>query len=349
MNFSEIEIQQLKNRLKEGKNLADFANLINFVNNLNCTKLKLPHKPISIKQIYHYYFNLESKYTEHRIPKKSGAERVIHAPEQTLKRIQRQLSIIFTQLYQPTDAAHGFIPNRSIVTNAKTHVGKKYVFNIDLQEFFPTIHFGRIKAIIQLPEYGFSPELAHITANFCCYKGRLPQGSPASPIITNIVCRRLDYRIMGLTQKHGFTFTRYADDITISFDNATNETKQKVGYGLEMILKEEGFLVNDKKTRIAIQSQRQEVTGLTVNKKLNVHNQYTKNIRAIFHNWEKYGADFVKERFATFYIHEKGFKKNKTIPEIENVLLGKILFLGMVRGKNDNIFKVFLDKMKNLN
>lgn len=341
MEFTTDEIQTIKTALQNGKNLADLTNLLNLVGEWIAQKLVLEYKPFSIKQVYHYYYNLESKYKEYRITKKSGGERVIHAPEETLKRIQRRLNVILSHLYEPTEAAHGFVMNQSIVSNAQPHVGRKNVFNLDLQDFFPTIHFGRIKAVLQLPEYGFTSELAHIVANFCCFQGKLPQGSPVSPILTNIVCRRMDYRISGLAAKHGFTYTRYADDITLSFDELSNEAKHKMGFGLGKILKEEGFIVNNKKTRLLTPNQRQEVTGVVVNEKLNVNRRYIRSIRAILHNWQKHGLEATQARFIDFYPQEKGFKRNKTIPDLRKVLLGKIQFLRMVRGESDEFFKAY--------
>lgn len=346
MDFTPDELQTITTTLRSGKNLADLTALLNLIGSLVAQKLELTHKPFSVRQVYHYYYNLESKYKEHRMPKKSGGERVIHAPEETLKQIQRRLNIILSRLYQPTEAAHGFVLNRSIVTNAQPHVGRKHVFNLDLTDFFPTIHFGRIKAVLQLPDYGLTPELAHIVANFCCLQGRLPQGSPASPILTNLVCRQMDNRITGLATKHGFTYTRYADDITLSFDDVPAEAIHKLEYGLGKILEEEGFLVNGKKTRLLRPNQRQEVTGVVVNQKTNVNRAYIRSVRAILHNWQKQGLEPTKARFESLYPTQKGFKRNKKIPNIENVLFGKIQFLGMVRGKEDKIFEKFL---KNLN
>lgn len=349
MEFTPDEQQFIRTTLQAGKNLADLTNLLNDVGRLIAEKLTLVHKPFSIKQVYHYYFNLESKYKEHRMPKKSGGERIIHAPEQTLKRIQRLLNVILSQLYVPTEAAHGFVLNRSIVTNARPHVGRKNVFNLDLQDFFPTIHFGRVKAVLQLPDYGLTPELAHIVANFCCYQGRLPQGSPVSPIMTNLVCRRMDYRISGLATKHGFTYTRYADDITLSFDEVSAEAIHKMEYGLSKILTEEGFSVNTKKTRLLRPNQQQTVTGVVVNQKTNVNRTYIRNIRAILHNWKKHGTAPTKARFESLYPQEKGFRRNKKIPDMRNVLFGKIQFLSMVRGEYDMVFKTFLKELDQIN
>lgn len=344
MEFTPDEQQAITAILRSGSNLADFTTLLNLVSGLIAEKLELAHKPFSVRQVYHYYYNLESKYNEHRIAKRSGGERVIHAPEERLKQIQRLLNIILSRLYLPSEAAHGFVLNRSIVTNAQPHVARQCVFNLDLKDFFPTIHFGRIKAVLQLPDYGLTPELAQIVANFCCFQGHLPQGSPASPILTNLVCKRMDYRIGGLAAKHGVTYTRYADDITLSFDDIPNESIYKVSYGLKKIIEEEGFTVNGKKTRLLMPNQRQEVTGVIVNTKTNVNRTYIRNLRAILHNWQKHGLQPTQARFEQLYPAGKGFKRNKKIPDIKNVLAGKIQFLSMVRGE-DKIHEEFLKQL----
>ena len=337
MEFTPDELQMITGALRSGKNLADLTTLLNLVGELIAKKLELEHKSFSVRQVYHYNYNLESKYKEHRMPKKSGGERIIHAPEERLKQIQRLLNVVMSHLYQPSEAAHGFVRNRSIVTNARPHVGKQHVFNIDLKDFFPTIHFGRIKAVLQLPDYGLTPELAHIVANFCCLQGRLPQGSPASPILTNLVCKRLDYRISGLAAKHGLAYTRYADDISLSFNQVPDESLNRFNYGLGKILEEEGFTVNDKKTRLLRPNQRQEVTGLTVNEKTNVNRAYIRNLRAILHNWQKYGQEASQARFEQFHQQTTDFEQKRKIPKLENVLYGKVQFLKMVRGEEDRI------------
>lgn len=342
MEFTPDELQTITNTLRSGRNLADLTTLLNLTGELIAKKLELEHKSFSVRQVYHYYYNLESKYKEHRMPKKSGGERIIHAPEERLKQIQRLLNVVFSHLYQPSEAAHGFVRNRSIVTNARPHVGKQHVFNIDLKDFFPTIHFGRVKAVLQLPDYGLTPELAHIVANFCCLQGRLPQGSPASPIITNLVCKRLDYRISGLAAKHGLTYTRYADDISLSFDQLSHESRKSFSYGLGKILDEEGFMVNGKKTRLLRPNQRQEVTGVVINEKINVNRDYIRNLRAILHNWQKQGEETTQVRFEQLYPKTAVFQRKRKIPKLQNVLYGKIQFLKMVRGGEDKDIQNFL-------
>jgi RNA-directed DNA polymerase len=336
MEFTQIEIEELKQKLRQGQKLDDLADLVNHVINLQNLKSGTQYKPISGKKLKYYYANINKKYINFEIPKKTGGTRPIAAPDKFLKKVQRRINLVLSLIFQPKQAAHGFVENRSIVTNAKIHVQKKHVLNIDLKEFFPSIHYGRLKAVLQLKPFESNPEFAHLISNICCLKGILPQGAPTSPIFTNIVCQRLDSKLVKLAQDYHCFFTRYADDITFSSDK--NKFKEEFLSKLDALIKSEGFSINEKKTRIQKKVNRQEVTGIIVNQKLNLSRDYIKNVRAILNNWEKYGYEKASAKFGQYYPQEKGFVRNKSIPRMENVIMGKILFLGMVRGKNDPIY-----------
>jgi RNA-directed DNA polymerase len=366
MEFSQIEITNFKVKLKQGQSLDDLADLVNYFIETQNQKTGTNYSLISPKRLKHYYYNINKKYLTFEIPKKTGGTRTITAPDKFLKKVQRRINLLLTLFFEPKCAAHGFIEQRSIVTNAKVHVGKKYVLNVDLKDFFPTVNFGRIKSVLQLPvfsirrdyfandethleifyKFGLKPEFAQIISNICCYESRLPQGAPTSPIITNIVCQRLDNKLVKLAKEYHCFYTRYADDITFSCnkDRFNKEFFNKLNENIES----EGFLINKKKSRIQKRAVRQEVTGITVNEKLNVQQEYIRKVRATLNNWEKYGYKKANTKFALFYNQDKGFIRNKFIPPMESVLRGKILFLGMVRGKDDKIFLKYKNKFDEL-
>jgi RNA-directed DNA polymerase len=367
MEYSQLEIENFKNKLQQGKTLEDLADLVNYVIGVQNQKEGTNYKPVSTQRLKHYYANINKKYVNFDIPKKTGGIRTITAPDKFLKKIQRRINLLLTLFFKPKPATHGFLKNRSIVTNAKIHVGKKYVLNVDLKDFFPTIHYGRIKSVLELPtfklytefsfpnssiklpafiEFGLSPEFAKIIANFCCYESKLPQGAPTSPIITNLVSQRLDYKLVSLAKEYHCFYTRYADDITFSCDK--KRFKEDFLKKLEEIINSEGFKINEKKTRIQNKVVRQEVTGITVNEKMNLPRTYIHKVRAALNNWEKEGYEKANAKFASFYPQEKGFLRNKTIPPMESVLRGKILFLGMVRGKEDVMFLKYNNKLNEL-
>lgn len=372
MEYSQIEINNFKQKLQQGQTLDDLADLVNYVIEVQNQKDGTNYKLVSVKRLKHYYANINNKYANFVIPKKTGGTRTITAPDKFLKKVQRRINLLLTFFFEPKFAAHGFLDARSIVTNARNHVGKKYVLNVDLKDFFPSIHFGRIKAVLQLPifgvraehlpfdsnkidtlliletlyKFGIKPEFAHIISNFCCYESKLPQGAPTSPIITNIVSQSLDYKLVKFAKAYHCFYTRYADDITFSCNKARfDDVFLKK---LNEIIISEGFLINEKKTRVQNKTVRQEVTGVTVNEKLNLQQDYIRNVRAMLHNWEKYGYENANAKFAKFYPREKGFMRNKVIPPLESVVSGKIMFLGMVRGKEDVLYKKYNDQLKKL-
>jgi RNA-directed DNA polymerase len=346
MEWTKEDQRYIKDCLVKGRDITDLLNLINWViqrqNQAGNTKYLL----ISEKSFKFTYAKINSLYGRFEIPKKTGGTREILAPTRQLKKIQRRINLILNSLFIPKNAAHGFVSNRSIVTNAKIHVAKKHVLNIDLKDFFPSTHFGRVRAVLKLQPFEMSDQMAHYIANFCCYQGKLPQGAPTSPTLTNIVCRKLDYKLVEFAKSKFTYYTRYADDMTFSCDK--NKFTESFHSELTDIITSEGFVVNDKKTRHQRKYNRQEVTGITVNEKLNVSRNYIRNIRAILSNWEKQGYEKATLKFMEHYPNEKGYSRNKVIPKMENVVHGKIMFLGMVRGKEDKIYKQYLTKYNKL-
>jgi RNA-directed DNA polymerase len=205
-----------------------------------------------------------------------------------------------------TDMAHGFVADRSIVTNARPHLHASVVVNLDLKDFFPTLGFRRIKGMFEGLGYGeeaasifalltSEPDIEDVELDgvryFVAHSARkLPQGSPASPAVTNIVCRRLDKRLGGMAKRLGFAYTRYADDLT--FSSATKPAEGEVGKLLRRarwIVKQEGFSEHEKKTRILRRGRRQEVTGVVVNDKASVPRDVLKRFRAVLYQVHKDG------------------------------------------------------------
>ncbi len=346
MELAQQHIDHIKHQVMQGETLEDLKSLINYIIDLQNDALGTTYKHISTKRLSYYFVHRDKKYLTFEIPKKTGGFRNITAPDKFLKKVQRRINFTLDILFKPKAAAHGFVPGRSIVSNAQMHVGKNYVYNVDLKDFFPTIHYGRIKAVLQLYPFRMKPDFAHIISHLCCYQGVLPQGAPTSPILTNIICQQLDKSLVYLAKFYQCYYTRYADDITFSSNqDAFNEDFYD---NLEANIEFRGFKLNDKKTRKQKRTQRQEVTGIVVNEKLNLQRTYIKKIRAMLFNWEKDGLQVCQKEFKKYYPLEKGFMRNKTIPPFENVLMGKILFLGMVRGKEDKYFKIFSDTYKKL-
>lgn len=305
-------------------------------------------KPYSLRQLnYHAHSKINTKrYISFKIPKKKiGEYRIIDAPNPTLKGMQRALNYALQQIYTPSPAAMGFTPGRSIVSGAQIHVGQKFVYNIDLKNFFPSITSGRVYARMLSKPFSCSKEVASLIADLCCYENNfgkvLPQGAPTSPTLTNIICDRLDVKLSRLAKAYGLRYTRYADDIT--FSGMTNKFAEdgKFCQSLHNIIEEEeNFEINKDKTRLCHGGIRQEVTGITVNDKPNVTQEYVKQLRSMLHNWEAKGYDEAQSIFIKIYNRTNTkHHTSKGVHHIENIIAGKLLYLKMVKGDNDATYK----------
>ena len=276
----------------------------------------------SDKYINYLLYNIQTDnlYTTFTIPKKNGGERVIHAPKKELKFLQKKLADILWECYLESlesksknknfkipVLSHAFEKGKSIITNSQMHRNKKYILNIDLKDFFDSFNFGRVRGFfIKDRDFAVSPEIATVIAQIACYQGKLPQGAPSSPIITNLITRILDYRIVKIAKKYRFTYSRYADDMTFSTNRELNSNKLRASKeldnfltDLEEVIISSGFEINPKKTRLSNNMQRQEVTGLVVNKKINVKREYVKNTRAMAFQLYKDGAFEIDKKPGT--------------------------------------------------
>lgn len=246
-----------------------------------------------------------SHYKRFLIPKKAGGTRLISAPMPRLKKAQYWLLENILAKVPIHEAAHGFRPDHSILTNAAPHQGSAIVINLDLKDFFPNVTLPRVIGLYK--SLGYSPSLATIfgllsteppvqdaeldgeTWHVATSVRHLPQGAPTSPAITNLLCRRLDCRLAGIAKKHRFTYTRYADDLT--FSGPDREASRKILWQVRKVIEEEGFIVHPDKVRTMGTGRRQEVTGLTVNEKPAVSRQDLRAYRALLHQLDTKGPD----------------------------------------------------------
>lgn len=202
----------------------------------------------------------EKSYCEFKIPKKGGGERLIAHPSKKLKALQSWILRSILDHLNVSAASKGFRKGHSLVHNVKPHLGANVILSIDLKDFFPSIISSYIYTVFY--SVGYNSHISLILTSLCTFKDRLPQGSPCSPALANLVCLKLDNRIQGYVGKRGITYTRYADDLTFS-----GSTPQKLFYALktiEKIVNDEGFELNKNKTRIRGPRQRRKITGLVV-------------------------------------------------------------------------------------
>ena len=341
-----MERKEIKQRVSQ---LQDKEALLQLLNNIVKDELSSDHMfSFSIKQLSYYCNpnNLRGRYSHFSIPKKSGGQRSISAPSRGLAHILYYVNVMLKAVYQPSDYAMGFAEGRNVVDNASRHIGQNYVFNTDLENFFPSIEQPRVWKRFQLPPFNFNQQIASVLAGLCCIKEKkengefiyvLPQGAPTSPLITNAICDSLDRKLSGLARRFGLHYSRYADDITFSsMHNVYHENGEFISE-LKRIIESQGFHINNKKTRLQKFGQRQEVTGLTVSNRVNTSREYVAEIRNLLHIWEKYGYNEAYKRFYPHYKKNKGHVK-KGEPMLENVLYGKLQYLKMVKGEKDPVY-----------
>lgn len=219
------------------------------------------------------------------IPKKAGGTRTLSIPSVELKYIQRWILDNLLSKIRVSEHATGFLPGKSILTNASAHIGAECVVNLDIEDFFPSVSDEAVYRIFRY--YGYTREVSTVLTRFCTYQKALPQGSPASPCITNIVCLKLDKRLAGLARAYGAVYTRYADDITFSGKRGL----RSILPAAEKIIGEEGFRVNRGKTHASLRHQRQMVTGLLINDgAVKIPKEYKRRLRQEIYYCRKYGV-----------------------------------------------------------
>ena len=361
--------------VKQASLLKSKEDLLNLLNRIKKDEIKemgfdaSKFHPFTIHHI-NYYCNPNNtfhRYLQFHIKKKSGGTRVITAPRnRSFMMLLQAVNEILKAMYTPSDYAMGFTEGRSVVSNAAVHKGQNYVFNIDLKDFFPSVEQFRVWKRLQLKPFNFPKQIAGIVAGLCSmrqardvidetkehendkkYKYVLPQGSPTSPIITNMVCDTLDRRLAGLARRFGLHYSRYADDITFSSMHYVYAPDGKFRTELHRLINGQGFTINEEKTRLQKLGSRQEVTGIIVSKKLNVTKKYIRDIRNILYIWDRYGYTAAIFRFLPKYKTTKGHVKKEN-PDLRNVIDGKLMYLKMVKGNEDSVYARLYTKFQEL-
>jgi len=482
MKIEQAHIDQIRTAFQNMQSKEDLLHLLNEAKPFVYGEKAVPFQ---LKQLT-WYSNpklAKKRYIEFKIKKKSGAERTINAPVKGLKALQKTLSFVLQCVYEPHQAATGFVREKSIVDNAKIHAGSKYVYNIDLKDFFPSIDQARVWKCLQLKPFnlnetknnldlkidanatistlrtyafGHVPDeelfaklkfkgfrysegtwnvklkdggnllykiskesinnfsgritvykkqssyeivnaevaklhinsnanvnpnlllelifakiieshqkelhekntkisLANILASLCCTemeverkdkatgewilekRNVLPQGAPTSPILTNVICQRLDYLLSAVAKRFQLKYSRYADDMTFSSMHNVYQKDSEFIKELHRIIAEQGFHIKERKTRLQKEGYRQEVTGLLVNENVNVQKRYIKQLRMWLYYWESYGYERAYNFFLQQYVSDQGHK-SKGKPDMSNVIDGKLNYLKMVKGEENDLY-----------
>lgn len=279
-------------------------------------------------------------YTDFTIPKKSGGVRLISAPSQIRRRLQHSLLPILDGAYKMGPHAHGFATGRSVKTNAQPHVAADIVINFDLKDFFSSISFQRVRGVFLAHPLHLDWNVANILAQICTLDGVMPAGASTSPVISNIICARLDKRLAALATRLGGSYTRYADDLTFSFNRVVSQLRgiavideegnPAVGGAISEIITSEGFIINMEKLRVSSNGSRKMVTGLVVNEKVNIKRSWYNKLESQIYAVEKFGLAKIASMT---------FAEEKIVTVAERRLLrqmhGKVAYLSMIRGCGD--------------
>jgi len=266
----------------------------------------------------------KSHYAYRWLEKRSGGWRLIEAPKLEMKLAQQHVLREILNHVPAHGAAHGFVGGRSIVTNAAPHVGRRFLLKLDLKDFYTNVRYSRVVAIFR--SLGYSREvaiwLARLTttaipwnlkapvtsAELAKFSSRhLPQGGVTSPALANLSAFSLDVRLSGLAAAYSLNYTRYADDLTFSGPGKAVPALHEIVQLVRKIIRSERFHINQKKFRVIRNSQRQSVTGVIVNERLNVSRDEFDRLKAILHHCAKLGpASQNREGHPHFQDHLRG-------------------------------------------
>lgn len=282
----------------------------------------------------------ERMYHQFEISKGKEKTRIINAPDNRLKYVQRQIALLLNQLYRVRNPVHGFVAEKSVKTNALAHLRRRFLLNIDLKDFFPSITENRVTGVLE--SVGIGRCVASMISRLCCQRYRLPQGAPTSPVVSNMICFRLDKQLMEIARDTRCIYTRYADDITFSSHQppvalfeatvppSGRFSPDLLAPKLRDVFQHNGFVISSEKSHYADRHSRRVVTGLKINELLNVDRRYVRNIRAALFSIEKLGVTEAEEKF-----HDK----HGGSCSLAAHLRGKIAFLTHIKGRSDPVVR----------
>ena len=247
-------------------------------------------------------------YRYRQLVKSDGSPRLLEIPKQSLKTLQSKLLRGLLDKIPLHPAAHGFVKNKSCRSHAEIHAGKSVVVLIDLKDFFTSISAARIYSLYQ--RLGYHKPVASLLKSLSTTRApfnvvntihdyqirqkytceHLPQGAPTSPCLANLVAYSLDCRLSALARKFGFQYSRYADDLAFSSDVNSRQVNGRLIHWAKEVIRDEGFRINERKTRVVSQAARQKITGIVVNEGLNIERKEFDNLKATLHNCMKKGT-----------------------------------------------------------
>ncbi len=289
---------------------------------------------ISAKMLYSFSNSVEKHYRKVALPKSNGEFRYLHVPDESLKMIQRKIYQVLLSRETVSVYATAYRYGGSTVKNAKPHIGREYLLKLDVKHFFDSI----IQPVVMnqvFPADRYSEANQVLLSNLCCLQGVLPQGAPTSPAISNIVMKEFDDTVGRWCRDRNISFTRYCDDMTFSWNNA-DYSSDLISF-VKNELKIRGYFLNEKKTVLVKNGQRKTVTGIVVNKKVNISSEYKRTVRQELFYCMKYGI--------SSHLTHTGQDDSEDASAYAYQLLGKVNYILCVIGPNDE-FERYRDWLK---
>lgn len=275
-------------------------------------------------------------YRDWFVQKRNGlGQRKISSPIASLKRVQRIILEGIKEEYKPLGCVYGFVDKKNVAENALLHTKKKTVLTLDLKDFFPSINSRRVFGLFS-KHFKFNSEVSSTLTGLVTHKGCLPQGAPTSPIISNMICFKMDRTFLNYCSVHRLTYSRYADDLVFSSTSSyamarlVNQDEGSPTFLTEFLVKtieDNGFSINNRKVHIANKGTRQLVNGIIVNMKCNMPRNEYRSLRSLFHLWKKAGySRAIKE-----YLYKKPQYRDKLL--VDGEFVSESIFINHIRGR----------------
>ena len=300
----------------------------------------LAYLGVSADELKKIWWFRHGMYRDLQIVKRNGKVRQISAPDQRLKGLQRKIATSLNSIYSVRHPVHGFVTGKSVKTNAQSHVRNKFLLNIDLQDFFPTITEKRVMGVFR--SLGIDKRVSEILARISCNYNMLPQGAPTSPVVSNLICFRMDKALLAFAKEARCIYTRYADDISFSgyrplsglfeaaLPSAGTFLPDLLSKKLREIIESNGFQVNREKAHYADKHTRRTVTGVKINEGLNVDRRFVRNLRSALYSVGKQGLAAAQAKYTAKYSGKASLASH---------LRGKLIWLRHIKGQTDPVFR----------
>lgn len=340
MNFESYSIRFTEKATENGFSAENITRFLAYAKPLITNNLPVIYSSSHLSSLVGYKTSYLARavvftpffYRKFKIRKSNGGERILSEPLPSLKDIQYWILNNILEKVSPSLYAKAYIPGRGIKQNLVFHKDQPMVLKLDIKDFFGNIRRTQVERIFR-KQMKYSVNVSNLLAKLCCLNECLPQGAPTSPYLSNLCMIDFDEKIANYCLINSIRYTRYADDMTFSGTFIVDDLIERVKSELKKITLE----LNEQKTKLMKQGTRQTVTGIVVNKKLQVSRLTRKKIRQAIYFIKRFGLERHLEKV-------KNTKKNYI-----RHLLGQVLFVLFINPSDEEFknYKNFLYEMLN--